>query len=46
MKDNLNFELIKRDCMSLIACHYFSEEFNSRMIITTKKTDDVRYFKF
>lgn len=36
MKHNSNFELMKRDSMSLIACHYFAEEFNSRILLKTE----------
>ncbi|EAR88738.2 mhck/ef2 kinase domain protein (macronuclear) [Tetrahymena thermophila SB210] len=36
MKHNSNLELMKRDSMSLIACHYFAEEFNSRLLLKTE----------
>ncbi|KAL4477124.1 hypothetical protein ABPG72_008858 [Tetrahymena utriculariae] len=39
--DNSNFEVMKRDSMSLIACHYFADEFNSRMLLKTTDHDEV-----
>jgi len=31
---------MKRDSMSLIACHFFAEEFNSRLLLRTSEIDE------
>lgn len=44
IKDNSDFNLAKRDSMSLIACHYFSEIFNSRILLKVHSPSEVILF--
>jgi len=41
LTDNLDFNFMKRDSMSLIACHYFAEEFNSRILLNTNADSEI-----